>query len=93
MRKPPQPGTPISLTIVEDRRSLGKAVLTAFRGLEIAGEPADIPEKASQWWFMLGWVSRSVAYGLPDDPAAVVDAFAQFTLATGESRTIDKPAN
>ncbi|MES2209930.1 MAG: hypothetical protein V4515_07055 [Chloroflexota bacterium] len=44
-------------------------------------------ESASQWWFMLGWVMREMAFGLPkDDPEMVIDAFTQFTLATGESK-------
>jgi hypothetical protein len=86
MRKPPPPGTPVSLALIEDQRSLGQNVLTSIRG-KIGGEPAGVSESASQWWFMLGWVMRGMAVGLPkDDPAMVFDAFEQFTFATGESK-------
>jgi hypothetical protein len=87
VRKPPPPGTPITLAIIEDKRSLGQATLSQVRG-KIHGEPVGVTAEASQWWFMLGWVMRSMAHGPPkDDPAMVLDAFAEFTLATGESRT------
>lgn len=86
MRKPPPPGTPVTLAIIEDKRSLGQGTLSLARG-KIAGEPAGVSESASQWWFMLGWVMRSMAFGLPNDtPEAVMDAFEQFTLGTGESK-------
>ena len=92
MRKPPPPGTPVTLAIIEDKRSLGQATLSRVRG-RIAGEPAGIPEAASQWWFMLGWVMRGVAFGLPkDDPALVEDAFMQWTLMTGESKQVKDDA-
>ena len=77
MRKPPKPGTSIELAIIEDRVSLGQAVLTRLRG-RVGGEPPAVPEKTSQWWFMLGWTTRSVAFGLPDDPAAVEAAFVEW---------------
>jgi hypothetical protein len=86
VRKPPPPGTPITLAIIEDKRSLGQETLSLVRG-RIAGEPAGVPEAASQWWFMLGWVMRSMAYGLTKDSAEMVfDEFVEFTMATGESR-------
>ncbi len=85
MKQPPPKGTPISLAIIEDRRSLGQAVLKRLRG-RVRGEPPNVPDEAGQWYFMLGWVCRSVAYGLPDDPALVEDAFAQWTLMTCESK-------
>jgi hypothetical protein len=74
---------------IEDRRTLGQRVLTALRG-QVAGEPGEVEEKASQWWFMLGWVTRGCAVGIPeDDELRVIEAFAQFTLGTGESRRTD----
>lgn len=86
VRKPPPPGTPVTLAIVEDKRSLGQATLKRLRG-RMGGEPKGVSEEASQWWFMLGWVCRSVTFGLPkDDPALVEDALAQWTLMTGESK-------
>ena len=85
MREPPPAGTPISLAIIEDRHSLGQAVLKRLRG-RVRGEPPNVPDEARQWYFMLGWVCRSVAYGLPDDPALVADAFVQWTLMTGEAK-------
>lgn len=86
MREPPPPGTPVTIALVEDKRSLGQAVLTSIRG-GIGGEPEGVSELASQWWFMLGWVMRGMAFGLPkDDPEMVIDAFTEFTLASGESK-------
>jgi len=90
MREPPPPGTPITLHLIEDRRSLGQRVLSRLRG-KVAGEPPNVPDEAGQWWFMLGWVTRGVAFGLPDDDALVVDAFEQWTLGTGESRVKGTP--
>lgn len=74
----------IDLQLIEDRRSLGQRMLTRMRG-RLQGEPHGMPIDASQWWFMLGWVMRGCAAGLPDDEANVEQAFIQFTLATGES--------
>lgn len=71
--------------VIEDRRSLGQRVLSALRG-RVGGEPPGVSEAASQWWFMLGWVTRGCAVGLPDDERQVIDAFAQVTLGTGESK-------
>lgn len=88
MSSKPRPlkGTAVTRAIVEDKRSLAQAVLKRLRG-RVGGEPPDVSESASQWWFMLGWVCRSMAYGLPrDDPALVEEALAHWTPGTGESR-------
>jgi len=85
LKEPPPPGTPITLQFIEDRRSLGQKMFTRMRG-RVKGEPEGLAMEDARWWFMFGWVMRSVASGLPDDPARVEDAFTQFTLGTGESK-------
>jgi hypothetical protein len=77
----------VTLHLIEDRRSLGQLMLTRMRG-KLAGEPRGVPDDASQWWFMLGWVMRGCAAGLPDDDEMVEQAFIDFTLATGESKVL-----
>ena len=73
----------VTLSVVEDRRSLGQRVLTRIRG-RIAGEPPGVTPEASQWWFMVGWVLRGCAIGT-DDEELVEETFVALTLATGES--------
>jgi hypothetical protein len=81
----------VRLQLIQDRRSLGQRMLSRIRG-RIQGEPPGVPEEASQWWFMLGWVMRGCAAGLPDDEDQVEAAFAEFALATGESKQLRSDA-
>lgn len=76
----------VTLHLIEDRRRLGQRVLAQLRR-QVGGEPPGVSEAASQWWFMLGWVTRGCAVGMVEDDAdKVIGLFAEFTTATGESK-------